>query len=150
MNESHFIHKSHNVSVLIYHLVCPAKYRKVIFEGAVDKRLKAVCLEIEKRYEIHFLEIGLDKNHAHFLFQSVPSYSPSRLAKVIKSITAREIFKSYPDLKKVLWGSQFWSKSYFMSTVGKHGDEEKLRKYVQNQNNVKDYECLHQSQLKLL
>ena len=150
MNESHFIHKSHNVTVLIYHLVCPAKYRKVVFVGAVDARLKEVCLEIEKRYEIHFLEIGLDQNHAHFLFHSVPSYSPSQLAKVIKSITAREIFKSYPDLKKALWGSQFWSKGYFMSSVGKHGDEKQLRNYVQNQGNIEDYECLHQSQLKLL
>jgi len=98
MSESQFIHKSHNVSVLIYHLVCPAKYRRVVFDGAVDARLKEVCLEIEKRYEIHFLEIGLDQDHAHFLLQSVPSYSPSNLVKVIKSITAREIFKSYPDL----------------------------------------------------
>jgi REP element-mobilizing transposase RayT len=121
-----------------------------VFDGAVDARLKEVCLEIEKRYEIHFLEIGLDQDHAHFLLQSVPSYSPSNLVKVIKSITAREIFKSYPDLKKALWGSQFWSKGYFMSSVGKHGDEKQLRNYVQNQGNIEDYECLHQSQLKLL
>ena len=109
MNESQFLHKSHNVSVLIYHLVCPARYRKVIFDERIDTRLKEVCIEIEKRYELHFLEIGLDSNHAHFLIQSVPSYSSSRLAQLIKSITAREIFKSYPGLKKELWGSQFWS-----------------------------------------
>jgi putative transposase len=149
MNESEFIHKSHNVTVLIYHLVCPVKYRKLVLDDAIDIRLKEICLEIEKRYEIRFLEIGLDGDHAHFLIQSVPSYSVSDLVRAIKSITAREMFKSYPDLRKRLWGSQFWSSGYFMSTVGKHGDEKKLREYVQKQGNVKNYNCLHQSQLKL-
>ena len=60
------IHKSHNVSVLLYHLVFPAKYRRAVIDEEVDKRLKEVCLEIEKRYEITFLEIGTDKDHVHF------------------------------------------------------------------------------------
>jgi len=37
--------------------------------------LKEVCLEMEKRYEIKFVEIGVDKDHVHFLVQSVPTYS---------------------------------------------------------------------------
>ena len=60
MKESEQIHKSHNVSVLLYHFVCPAKYRKVVFNREFDDILGAVCLEIEKRYELHFLEIGTD------------------------------------------------------------------------------------------
>ncbi|MGI9176105.1 MAG: IS200/IS605 family transposase, partial [Rhodothermales bacterium] len=67
-----FLHKSHNVSVLIYHFVCPAKYRRVVFDEAVDAVLREVCLEIAKRYEIFFLEIGVDRDHVHFLVQSVP------------------------------------------------------------------------------
>ena len=61
-----YIHKSHNVTVLLYHLVFPAKYRKVVFDGEVDAVLKTVCLEIEKRYEVKFLEIGTDQDHVHF------------------------------------------------------------------------------------
>ncbi|MFL6207973.1 MAG: IS200/IS605 family transposase, partial [Pyrinomonadaceae bacterium] len=68
---SKFIHKSHNVSVLMYHIVCPAKYRRAVFTPPVDQKLKEVCLEISKRYEITFLEIGTDKDHVHFLVQSV-------------------------------------------------------------------------------
>jgi REP element-mobilizing transposase RayT len=64
---SRFIHKSHNVSVLIYHLVCPAKYRRVVFDEAVDAVLREVCLDISLRYEIIFLEIGIDRDHVHFL-----------------------------------------------------------------------------------
>ena len=63
---SEYIHKSHNVTVLIYHLVFPAKYRKAIFDDNVNKELKEICLSIEKRYEVKFLEIGTDKDHVHF------------------------------------------------------------------------------------
>ena len=90
--ESRYIHKRHNVSVLMYHMVCPAKYRRVVVSEAVDGVLKAVCLEIEKRWEIRFLEIGVDLDHAHFLVQSVPSYSPTKIVQIIKSMTAREVF----------------------------------------------------------
>ena len=70
---SEYQHKSHNVSVLMYHLVCPAKYRRVVFDEEVDAVLKEVCLDIAQRYEIVFLEIGTDKDHVHFLVQSVPT-----------------------------------------------------------------------------
>ena len=133
---SKYIHKSHNVSVLMYHIVCPAKYRKVIFDEAVEKLLKDVCLEIEKRYEIQFIEIGTDKDHVHFLVQSIPTYSPTRIVRIIKSITAREIFDQMPELKKKLWGSEFWTKGYFVSTVGRHGNEAKTASYVKNQGKV--------------
>ena len=64
---SEYLHKRHNVTVLMYHLVFPAKYRKVVFDTKVDETLKNICLEIEKRYQIHFLEIGTDEDHVHFL-----------------------------------------------------------------------------------
>jgi REP element-mobilizing transposase RayT len=64
---SEYIHKSHNVTVLLYHLVFPSKYRKAVFDERVDSVLREVCLDIEKRYELKFLEIGVDKDHVHFL-----------------------------------------------------------------------------------
>ena len=129
----------------MYHLVCPAKYRRVVFDDSVDKLLKEICLEIEKRYEIEFIEIGTDKDHVHFLLQAIPIYSPTEIAKIIKSITAREIFAKMPHLKKTLWGSEFWTKGYFMSTVGRHGNEAKTASYVKNQGKVGNgYKVMHQ------
>ena len=130
---SKYIHKSHNVTVLMYHLVFPAKYRRVVFDRAVEEALKDVCLEIEKRYQAHFLEIGTDKDHVHFLVQSVPTYSVTKLVTLIKSISAREIFRRSPQVKKQLWGGEFWTDGYFASTVGKHGDESKIARYVKEQ-----------------
>ena len=138
---SKYIHKSHNVTVLIYHLVFPAKYRRAVFDDSVDNVVKEICLEIEKRYEIKFLEIGTDKDHVHFLVQSVPAYSVTKLITMIKSLTAREVFKECPQVKKKLWGGEFWSDGYFASTVGKHGNEEMIGKYVKNQGN--EYQKLH-------
>ena len=77
-------------------------------------------------------------------------YSPTKLAKLVKSITAKKMFLKYPNLKEKLWGSEFWTKGYFMSTVGKHGDEKKLRHYVKNQGSGKpSYTAFQQKQLKL-
>ena len=146
---SKYIHKSHNVSVLMYHIVCPAKYRRVVFSETVDQKLEETCLEISKRYEIAFLEIGTDKDHVHFLVQSVPTYSPQRVVQIIKSITAREILRACPEVKKKLWGGEFWTDGYFISTVGKHGNESVIKQYIQNQVAESHYERLYEEQLNL-
>jgi len=124
---SAYIHQSPNVSVLMYHLVCPANYRRVVFDASVDTVLKEVCLDIAKRYAIIFLEIGTEKDHVHFLMQSIPTYSPTKSVKTIKSITAREVFKRVPAVKQQLWGGEFWSKGDFISTVGRHGHDAVIR-----------------------
>ena len=130
---SEYIHKSHNVTVLIYHLVFPAKYRRVVFDEAVDSVLKEICLDIEKRYQMKFLEIGTDKDHVHFLIQSVPTYNVTKLVTMLKSLTAREVFKRCPHVKKKLWGGEFWTDGYYASTVGKHGNENTIGDYVKKQ-----------------
>ena len=139
-----YIHKSHNVSVLLYHVVFPAKYRRAVFSEDVDSELRNICLEIAKRYELVFLEIGVDRDHVHFLVQSVPTYSPKKIVQIIKSLTAREIFRRLPGVKTQLWGGEFWSDGYFVSTVGKHGDEDMIGNYVKKQGQQPNsYKKLH-------
>jgi putative transposase len=144
-----YLHKSHNVTVLLYHIVCPAKYRRIVVSEEVDKAMKDVCLEIAKRYEMHFLEIGADKDHVHFLVQSVPTYSPTKIVRTIKSITAREVFRTIPSVKKQLWGGEFWTDGYFVTTVGKKGSEEAIRQYVKEQGREEKYQQIHAEQLVL-
>jgi len=139
---SEYIHRSHNVTVLLYHMVFPAKYRRAVFDKAVDSVLKDICLDIEKRYQVKFIEIGTDEDHVHFLVQSIPTYSVTKIVTLIKSITARQIFKRCPQVKLQLWGGEFWTDGYFTSTVGKHGDENMIGKYVKNQGN--NYKKLHE------
>lgn len=145
MNQSEYLYLSHNASNLVYHIVCPAKYRRVVIDETVDQHIRQICLEIEKRYDyIKFLEIGTDNDHVHFLIQSTPNYSPSQLVKIIKSITARQIFVECPQVKKKLWGGQFWTDGYFVSTVGKNQNEMVIREYVRSQGKQDDeYKQLH-------
>ena len=145
-----YIHKSHNVSVLIYHLICPTKYRKVVMTEKVDMVLKETCLALSNRYQIHFLEIGADQDHVHFLIQSIPTYTPTKIARVVKSITAREIFARVPEVKQELWGGEFWSDGYYISTIGKHVSEKAVTTYVKNQGKEQEYIKFHQGQLALL
>ena len=144
MVKSNYIHNSHNVSNLIYHIVCPTKYRRVVITKEADKSLKEICLGISLRYDwIIFLEIGADKDHVHFLVQSTPTHSPTEIVTTIKSITARQMFQEHPEVKKNLWGGNFWSEGYFVSTVGKNSSESTVANYVKNQGNSKDYVILH-------
>jgi REP element-mobilizing transposase RayT len=144
---SEYVHKSHNVSVLLYHIVCPAKYRRVVFSSEVDDYMREICIEISKRYEISFIEIGVDRDHVHFLVQSVPMYSPKKVVQIIKSITARKILENRPEVKEELWGGEFWSKGYYIGTVGKHGDEDVIQSYVRSQGRDNEYKVLYKEQI---
>lgn len=133
----------------MYHLVCPAKYREVVFSPEVDDVLKQICLEISKRYSLYFIEVGTDQDHVHFLIQSVPMYSPTKIAWIVKSITAREVFKRAPEVKVKLWGGEFWTDGYFISSVGKQNSETTVARYVKNQGKGYQYTQIHKSQLRL-
>ena len=87
------------------------------------------------------MEIGTDKEQVHFLVQLVPRYSVTKIVTMLKSITAKEIFKRCAQVKKKLWGGEFWTDGYFASTVVKHGDEAMIAKYVKNQG--QEYQQLH-------
>ena len=136
------IRKKHNVSLIVYHLVCPSKYRREIFSSGVSTTLRQTCLELGNRYEINFLEIGTDDNHVHFLIQAIPNMSVSNMVKIIKSITAKQIYKHHPEVKKFLWGGNIWTAGYYVNTVGQYGDLKMIQNYVKKQGILR-YKQLH-------
>ena len=147
--EDEHIYKSHNKTLLLYHLVFPAKYRREVFTKSVEKTLLEICEEITKRYEIHFVEIGNDLDHVHFLVQSVPTLRVSEIVTIIKSITAKQIFKKHKEVKKLLWGGNLWTSGYYANTVGQYSSKDAIVKYIQNQGKEQKYTKLHQGQLNL-
>jgi len=90
---SEYVYKRHNKSLLLYYIVCPVKYRWKVISDHQTEILKESCMELSERYEINFVEIGTDTDHAHFLVRSVPMMLPKGIVQTIKSITAREMFK---------------------------------------------------------
>ena len=143
---SDHIFKSHNKTVLLYHLVFPAKYRRKVFTKEVDNTLVKTCIEISERHEINFIEIGNDEDHVHFLIQGIPKMPVSRIVQVIKSITARELFFHHKEIKKMLWGGNLWTSGFYANTVGQYASEETIKNYVKNQG--KEYNKVHTGQLK--
>ena len=99
---------------------------------------------------MHFVEIGIDRYPVHFLVQSVPKFTVTQIVMVIKCLTARQVFDRIPELKKELWGSSLWTSGYYVSTVGKHGNEDVIGKYVKDQGYETEYVQIHKVQLRLL
>jgi REP element-mobilizing transposase RayT len=144
---SEHIIKRHNKNLLLYHLVCPAKYRRDVFSSEVEETLKNVYLKIGAMYEMNFIEIGADENHVHFLVQGEPVLSPSRIVQIIKSITAKELFREHPSIKKKLWGGALWTTGYYINTVGQYGNETVIQKYVKELG--KEYKQIYRGAIQL-
>ncbi len=124
----------HKVFKIKYHFVFCIKYRKDLFlESKYIEAFKIVCQGLEERYSMKFETIGFDEDHVHFMLQSVPKYSASQLFRIVKSITAIKIFEEYPDLRKELWGGEFWSDGGYVGTVGEGINAEIIRNYIKNQ-----------------
>ncbi len=142
---SEHIIKSHNKTLLLYHLVLPVKYRRGVIKEELGETIKAISLEISEWYEIHFVEIGTDEDHVHYMVQSVPKVSVTELVTLIKSITAREMFQRHPALRQLLWGGNFWTSGYYANTVGKYGNESLIQQYVKEKG--KNYDRIYRGQL---
>ena len=141
------IKRSHNKTLLLYHLVFPAKYRSKIFSEAIDMTIRESCIEMSTWYEIQFVEIGVDKDHVHFLIQSVPKVSVTELVTKIKSITAKAINREHVEIRQHMQGGHIWTSGYYANTVGNYGNADVIKKYVKNQGH--EYKELHREQLQL-
>lgn len=148
MGDDH-IYKSHNKTLLLYHLVFPVKYRHSVITEEVGESLTNVCLELSERYEIEFPEIGYEADHVHFLVHSVPMLSVTQIVRTIKSITGKELYRRHPELKQKLWGGNLWTSGYYANTVGRYGNKEVIQQYIKNQGRQNKYIQLHKDQLGL-
>lgn len=146
---SDHIHKRHNKTLLLYHLVFPLKYRRKVIDKEIGESLKEICLGISERYEITFIEIGYESDHVHFLIQSVPNNSVSEIVRILKSITAKQLFQRHPEIEFKLWGGSFWTSGYYANTVGQYANEEMIKQYVENQGKEKEYKKIYTGQLSL-
>lgn len=127
-------HACHKVYILKYHIMIVTKYRKdLLFNEEYQNYIKTILQEIEKRYFITPETIGFDEDHVHLLVQAAPKYSPSRIIQIIKSITAREMFKKFEVIKKELWGGEFWSDGGYVATVGEGTNADIVRNYIKKQ-----------------
>ena len=121
---------SHAVYDLKYHMVWVPKYRKMILGGELAKRLKVSFEEISERYEFEIDTMEVKDDHVHLFLSAPPRYSPSKIVQIIKSISAKMVFREFPEVKKELWGGEFWSDGYFVRSVGDKVTSALIRRYI--------------------
>ena len=129
------VRSSHKVFRIKYHLIFCIKYRKDLFlEEKYVSTVKQVCLDIENRFHLKFETLGFDEDHVHFLIESLATvYSPAKIFQIVKSITARELFKRHPMIKEELYHGEFWSDGGYVGTVGEGVNADLIRKYIKSQ-----------------
>ena len=132
---SELVRSSHKVFKIKYHIVFCIKYRKDLFlEDKYVETVKQICKDIEDRFHVIFETTGFDEDHVHFLVESLTTtYAPAKIFQFVKSITAIELFKRYPEIKKQLYGGEFWSDGGYIGTVGEGTNGDIIRNYIKQQ-----------------
>lgn len=124
---------AHHVYRLMYHFVWIPKYRHKVFCEPYRGTLKGIIEKVGYDYNIDIVELEIPEDHIHMVVRGVPKMSPSDVMQVIKSISAREFFRLYPEIKKqYFWGGKLWTQSYFVETIG-NANEDVIRAYVRGQ-----------------
>lgn len=126
-------HWYHNVSEAYYHIQLTIKYRKPLFNEKTERVMLETIKGFKERYAIEITHVGFDQNHVHLLCRFLPKYSGGQVIRLIKMITAKQLFNQVPQIKKSLWGGEFWTDGYYFATVSGKGDKKVIEKYIEKQ-----------------
>lgn len=123
----------HCVYDLKYHFVWIPKYRKKLFNDRMANRLKEIFREIAEHYEFVIDTMEVMDDHVHLFLEVPPKYAPAEVVRTIKSISAKTMFREFPEIKKSLWGGELWNDGYFVRSVGDKVTAEVIRNYIRYQ-----------------
>ncbi len=124
---------NHSVSECDYHIQLTIKYRRNVLTPEIENTMKEICTDFKDRYCIAITQIGFDGDHVHFYVRFLPKYDGGQVIRLMKSNTSRQIFKKHPDVKKFLWGGEFWTDGYYIGTISPHGNKNIIVNYIKNQ-----------------
>jgi putative transposase len=116
-----------------YHMVWGVKYCHHVLNNKMKEFLVAKTKEICEAYEYQYMCMGIAPNHVHLFIGAPPKVAPAQIAQRIKSITARELYRYFPQLKRQLYGGAIWKDGYYVGTVGEGQTEDKVRGYIDKQ-----------------
>ena len=122
---------SHAVYDLKYHFVWIPKYRKMVFKESMAKRVEEIFREIAQIYEFDIETMAVVEDHVHIFLSAPPKYAPGEIVRILKSRSAKAVFKEFPEVRKKLWAGEFWSDGYFVRTVGDEVTTEVIKRYIE-------------------
>jgi putative transposase len=117
---------------IAYHIVWCVKYRKPLLTGRVTKHLEDLLYQIARDNGFTIETIEIMPDHVHLFVRTTPNHLVASMVKVLKGVSARFLFKEFPELKEELWGGHLWNPSYYVGTIG-HISEEAVKKYIETQ-----------------
>jgi putative transposase len=123
----------HAVYHIQYHFVWRPKYRKGLLTSARRAYLLYLLKRIAREYGLKVVEVEVMPDHVHLFISGPPRYSPAELMQIIKSITAREMFKKFPTLRQSLWAGEFWGPGYYVGTAGDDVTTDMIKRYIRQQ-----------------
>ena len=133
MRKNIYKSKNHSKFFLTYHIIFVCKYRKKILIKYGDD-IKQIMFDISKNYDFIIREMEVDKDHIHFMIESVPKISPLQIVNALKQQSTIRIWRIYnKELSKIFWKENtFWTDGYFCSTIGEVSSTT-LKRYIENQ-----------------
>ena len=128
----------HNRSECYYHIQVTVKYRKTLLDEKVTGVITKVMKGLKDRYDLEIQTLGYDRDHVHILCRFLPKYSGGEVVKLIKSLTGKKVFEEVPEIKKELWGGEFWTDGYYIATISGKGNKAVIEKYIKDQGRAED------------
>ncbi len=109
-----------------------SKYRRLIIYNKIRKDIGQILRSlIERKTGCKLIEAEACPDHIHMLIEISPKYSISQFMGYLKSKSTLMIFERHANLKYKFGNRKFWSRGYFVDTVGKN--EKRIKEYIQNQ-----------------
>lgn len=125
---------AHARYIIKYHIVWIVKYRHdILADAEISDAVNKIIREIAEKYGFEIISLGIDGNHIHLFVSASPRFSPSQIVNILKSISAKQIFQQFPEVKRRLWGGEFWGDGYYVGTVGDRTTTDIIKRYIVNQ-----------------
>lgn len=139
---------AHTRYIIKYHFVWIVKYRhNILSDVKIGDAVNIIIRKIAGKYGFEVISLGTDGNHIHLFISAPPRYSPSQIVNILKSVSARQIFQQFPEVKKRLWGGELWGDGYYVGTVGDGTTTEIIKRYIANQGKETDHKGFEQLKL---
>jgi len=139
---------AHSRYIIKYHIVWIVKYRRdILSEEKISDKVNEIIREIAERYGFEIISLATDGNHIHIFVSAPPRYSPSQVVNILKSISARQVFQQFPEVKKRLWGEEFWGDGYYIGTIGDGATTDIIKIYIANQGKETEHKGFEQLKL---
>ncbi len=113
-----------------YHIVIIPKYRRKVMYAQLRQEVGEILRKLCGYKQVEVVAGSISSDHIHMCLKIPPKIAVSEFMGYLKGKSALMIFDKHPEYKKGA-SRHFWSKGYYVSTVGIN--KKTIREYIKNQ-----------------